>query len=185
MSISVNRITNANIYVNGLSCLGMAEEVTIPRPKAKMEEHKGLGMVGTGEFPAGLDKLEAKIKWVSLYLAPELMLGSPYTVNRYQIRGNLENYTPLGLASQTPVTVLMSGPMKDLGELKFAQHKNVDVTTTVTVYHAEQYIGGIQVFLYDLFSNTFVVDGVDQLAQFRANIGESLIANIASAVGLF
>ena len=61
MAVNVNRMTNANIYVNGANLLGMAEEVIVPRPKAKMVDHKGLGMVGVGEFPSGLDKIEATI----------------------------------------------------------------------------------------------------------------------------
>ena len=65
--INVSRITNANIYMDGASLLGRAEEVELAFPKAKMVDHKGLGMFGTGEFPAGIDKLEAKLKWISVY----------------------------------------------------------------------------------------------------------------------
>ncbi len=65
--VAVDRITNANIYIDGVGMLGRAEEVEVVWPKAKMADHKGLGMAGTAEFPAGIDKLEAKLKWISLY----------------------------------------------------------------------------------------------------------------------
>ena len=43
--ISINRLTNANVYLDGGSMLGRAEEVSLPVLKAKMAEHKALGMV--------------------------------------------------------------------------------------------------------------------------------------------
>ena len=48
--IEINRITNANIYVNGNSLLGRAEEIKLPDISAIMQEHKALGMVGKIEL---------------------------------------------------------------------------------------------------------------------------------------
>ncbi|MZQ57783.1 phage major tail tube protein, partial [Escherichia coli] len=44
--IEVNRITNANIYINGNNLLGRAEEIKLPDISMIMQEHKALGMVG-------------------------------------------------------------------------------------------------------------------------------------------
>ena len=65
----------------------------------------------------------------------------------------------------------MTGVFKDAGGLTFRQHENVDSTSTITVYHSGLYIAGTQIYLYDVLANIYVVDGVDQLAQFRANLG--------------
>jgi hypothetical protein len=65
MDISVNRITNANICMDGAGLLGRAEEIQIAQPHHRMVDHKALGMAGTAEFWAGVEKLEAKIKWAS------------------------------------------------------------------------------------------------------------------------
>jgi hypothetical protein len=170
-NVNVNRLTNANIYVDGQNLLGMCEEVKVARVKAKMAEHKGLGMAGTGEFPAGLDKLEATLKWVSFYDVSEILTGSPYEAHEYQIRGNIETYGPMGIVAETPGAWYMTGVVSDMGHPVFKQHDNVEVTTTITVYHTEEWIGDLQIFLYDLLSNVFIVNGVDQLANFRANLG--------------
>jgi len=42
----------------------------------------------------------------------------------------------------------------------------------ISVYHTELYVSGVQIFLYDVMANLYVVGGVDQLAAFRANLGE-------------
>ena len=65
--IKINRITNANIYINGVTCLGKAEEVKLPDVNVVMQEHKALGMFGKLNFPAGIDKMEGEIKWNSFY----------------------------------------------------------------------------------------------------------------------
>ena len=168
--INVSRITNANIYMDGASLLGRAEEVELTFPKAKMVDHKGLGMFGTGEFPAGIDKLEAKLKWISVY--EEVMANmSIFTSHQFQIRASKEMYTSQGRTAEVPFIGLMTAQFKDGGPLNFKQHEQVDFPTTLAVYHCEYYIGGVQFLLYDLMANMYVVNGVDQLAQFRANIG--------------
>ena len=72
--IEINKLTNANVYMNGVNLLGRAEEVQLPQIKHKMAEHKALGMVGSAEFFAGIDKMECKIKWNALY--PAVMFKS-------------------------------------------------------------------------------------------------------------
>jgi P2 family phage contractile tail tube protein len=171
MDVAVNRLGNANIYVGGIGLLGRAEEITVPRPKHKLSEHKGLGMAGMAEFWSGVDKLEAKIKWASVYPEVEALIGDPFTNQLFQVRGNLETYTSVGRTVQQPVIYLMTAAFKDAGELNFKAHENVESTSMLTVYHCEQYIGGRQQFLYDVLANIYVVNGIDQLAIFRANLG--------------
>lgn len=65
--IQINRITNANIYLDGNNLLGRASEIKLPDISMIMQEHKALGMVGKIELPAGFDKLEGEIKWNSFY----------------------------------------------------------------------------------------------------------------------
>jgi P2 family phage contractile tail tube protein len=65
----------------------------------------------------------------------------------------------------------MTAVFKDAGAFKFKQHENVDSTSTLTVYHSELYVAGTQMHLYDVLANIYVVNGVDQLAQLRSNLG--------------
>ncbi len=168
--IDTSRITNANIYVNGQSLLGRADEVELAFPKAKMVDHKGLGMFGTAEFPAGIDKLEAKVKWSSVY--PEVLSTvSIFSSLQFQLRASKETYTSQGRTAETPFIGLMTAQFKDGGPLNFKQHEQVDFPMTLVVYHCEYYLAGVQYLLYDVLANMYVINGVDQLATFRANIG--------------
>lgn len=168
--IDVSRITNANIYLDGVSLLGRAEEVELAWPKAKMVDHKGLGMFGSAEFAAGIDKLEAKLKWISVY-GEVLSAMSIFASHQFQIRASKEQYTSQGRIAELPFIGLMTAQFKDGGPLNFKQHEQVDFPTTLVVYHCEYYLAGVQYVLYDVLANIYVISGVDQLAQFRGNIG--------------
>ena len=171
MNIQINSLTNANIYIDGVGLLGRAEEIEIPNPRHKMIDYKGLGMAGTAELWAGVDKLESKIKWVSFDSDTLTFAASPFQTHLFQARGNLEQYTSQGRSAELPVIYLMTGVFKDAGSPTFQKNQMVETTSTVSVYHAELYVAGVQIYLYDVFANLYVVGGVDQLANFRANLG--------------
>jgi P2 family phage contractile tail tube protein len=171
MNIQINSLTNANIYIDGVGLLGRAEEIEIANPKHKMIDYKGLGMAGTAELWAGVEKLESKIKWSSFDADTLTFSASPFQTHSFQARGNLEQYTSQGRSAQLPVVYLMTGVFKDAGAFTFKQHENVDTTSSITVYHSELFIAGSQIHLYDVLANIYVVNGIDQLAQFRDNLG--------------
>jgi P2 family phage contractile tail tube protein len=172
MDLSVNRITNANVYVDGVGLLGRAEEVDVAQPRHLMVDHKGLGMAGVAEFWAGVAKLESRIKWSSIYPEAQLLANSPFQAHSFQIMGSLDQYTSQGRSAELPLVYLMTGVFKEAGSLSFKSHENVDTTSVISVYHTELYVAGTQIFLYDVMANLYVVGGVDQLSTFRANLGE-------------
>jgi len=169
--IQVNRVTNANVYMDGNNLLGRAEEITLPQVKHTMSEHKALGMVGKAEFFSGIDKLECKIKWNSYY--PDVMkkAADPFKAVQLQARASLETYTGQGLTRQVPVVVYLSGTFKEfpMGALK--QHDNVELETTMNVLYAKLVVDGQEIVEIDILSNIYKVDGQDILANYRRNIG--------------
>jgi Bacteriophage tail tube protein len=155
MNIAVNRITNANIYIDGIGLLGRAEEIEVAQPKQRMVDHKALGMAGTAEFWAGVDKLEARIKWASLYQEALSLAASPFAAHSFQVRGSIAQYTSQGLTAELPLVYLMTGVFKDAGGFTFRQHENVDSVSAITVYHSELYVAGSQIHLYDVLANIY------------------------------
>ena len=119
MNIQINSLTNANIYIDGVGLLGRAEEIEIANPKHKMIDYKGLGMAGTAELWAGVEKLESKIKWSSFDAETLTMSASPFQTHSFQARGNLEQYTSQGRTAQLPVVYLMTGSFQRCGKSHF------------------------------------------------------------------
>jgi len=171
MATTINRLTNANIYIDGNSLLGKAEEVNLPVVKQKMSEHKALGMVGSVEFPAGVDKLEAKIKWNSFYADVMKKVANPFSALQIQVRASLESYTSAGRATEVAVVCHMTASSKDFPMGNFKQHDNVEAETNLNVTYCKLEIGGQVIMEIDVLANIYKVDNTDVLANYRANTG--------------
>jgi uncharacterized protein len=169
--INVNRVTNANVYINGSSFLGKAEEIDMPKITAVMAEHKALGMAGKLELPAGFDKMEARIKWNSFYKDAMVLMGNPYEVVSLQCRSSLETYTAAQRTAEVPVVVFIKGQFKSIPTGNFKQHDNVEMESNLAVTYVKVEIDGQPVVEFDALANIYKVNGIDILAQYRANIG--------------
>lgn len=170
-NISINRVTNANIYMDGISFLGRAESIDLPEVNYKFTEHKALGMVGTSEFFAGIEKLEGSIKWNSFYQEVMMKVGNPVRTVQLQARSSLETYNSMGRILELPVVTYLTVAFKTLPAGKFKQHDNVELDSKFTAYYVKQTVGGIEVVELDVLANIARVNGQDILAVYRANIG--------------
>lgn len=169
--IAVNKVYNANVYINGKSFLGRAEEITLPSLKAKMVEHKALGMYGVIETTAGLEKMEAKIKWNSLY--PEVLgeMANPYKTHQLQVRASLETHDSSGRIAEVPVTIFLTAQFKTFPGFGFKHQDNVEIETELSVNYYKLVIDGKEIVEADFFANIWKSNGEDILAKYKANIG--------------
>lgn len=171
MNVKVNKLTNAHIYVNGNPTMGRADEVELPQIATKEADHKGLGMIGEIETPAGLQKMAMKIKWNSIYPEIKKETANPYKSVRFAIYSNMEQYENNEKVADIPVAAFISGRVKVQSGLKFKAQDNAELEEefTVTAYKLE--IGGEEIHDVDVNANIWRVNGVDLLAQYRANLG--------------
>jgi P2 family phage contractile tail tube protein len=170
-NIQINALHNAAVYIDGASYIGQAEKVSVARPKSKTIDYKGLGLWGMAELPSGTDKLESKIKWSSFNQGAVQISVDPFTVRRFQVRSSLQQMTSAGLIAELPVVYLMRGFFKDPGSDDF-EHQELDESeSTIAVWYTELQVAGVQIFKYDLWSNQYIVGGVDKLTAFKANLG--------------
>lgn len=169
--IKINRVTNANVYVNGTSLLGRVEECTLPVITSKNAEHKALGLIGMVEYFSGIDKLTAKIKWNSFYPEALKAAADPFTAVQMQIRSSLENYQSGSRISQAPVVVYLTAQYKDFPLGTFKAHDNVELESNLAVTYCKLEIDGVEVMEVDVEANIYKVDGIDLLAQYRENLG--------------
>lgn len=169
--ILINRITNANIYLNGRSLLGQAESIDLPDVTHKMSDHKALGLVGTPEFPGGIDKLTAKVKWNSYYREVLLADANPTKTHQLQCRGSVETWTSAGRTAEVPIVTLMTVLFKKFPLGKFKQNDNVERESDLAVYYIKQSMGGEDIVELDVLANIYKINNVDILNNYRANIG--------------
>lgn len=171
MALQVNRVTNANIYLDGGSQLGRAEEFKGPDITQKMVEHKALGMVGTIELPSGIDKMTGEIKWSSVYPDALAKVANPLKAVSIQVRSNVQKFGPQGLVAEVPYVALLTVLFTKLPVGGFKQHDNVELTTPFSCYYVKVSIDGQDIVEFDAMANIYKVSGLDMLTQYRLNAG--------------
>jgi P2 family phage contractile tail tube protein len=169
--IQINRVTNANVYANGNSLLGRAEEVKLPDVSAIMQEHKALGMVGKVELPAGFDKLEGEIKWNSYYADVAKLVANPFKAVQLQCRSSIETYSSQGRIKEVSLVTYLTVVFKKNPLGSFKQHENVDIQSAFSCTYIKQVIDGEEILELDYMANIFRVGGEDMLSDYRNNIG--------------
>lgn len=169
--IEINKLTNANIYMNGTNLLGRAEEVQLPQIKHKMADHKALGMIGSAEFFSGIDKLECKIKWNALYPNVLKTCANPFNSVMIQVRASLETYNGEGRVSEVPATAFLIGTFKEfpLGNIK--PQENAEYETNMAVTYAKLVVDKQEIFEIDVLQNIYKVGLSDMLNMFKKNTG--------------
>jgi len=170
-TIDIKRVTNANVYLDGASFLGRAEEVELPEIKHKMTEHKALGMVGTVDAWAGIEKMSAKFKWSSFYKEVLAKAADPFTAVSVQVRASLETYTSAGRVSEVPVVVFLTGQFTAIPTGSYKQHDNVELQNEMAVSYCKVVVDGAEIVEFDAYANIYKANGKDLLSTYRANIG--------------
>lgn len=167
----VNSLWNCNVYLNGIGLLGRAAEVTVPQPKRLTVDYKGLGMAGRVKVPTGWDALEGRIKWSSFDETTIQQLANSNTMQQLSILGDLQTLASAGEIAEAPVIYNLTAICKDIGAIDFKSQELVEFTSMFDVYHVDLTVAGDEIYVYDAMSNVYTVNGVDQLANYRANIG--------------
>lgn len=170
-ALEVKKMYNANVYVDGNSFLGKAEEITLPEIMAKMLEHKALGMIGNIELPSGWEKMEATIKWNSFYPDAMVKAANPFTMHQIQARASSETWTSGGRSSEVPYVVFMSVQFKGIPAGGFKQQENAEFESQLNVLYIRIEYDGQAVVEFDPLANIYKVDGVDITENYRNNLG--------------
>jgi uncharacterized protein len=171
MAISISSITNCNVYMDGKSMLGRAEEIELPELKFVMKEHKALGMFGAAEFPSGLEKMTAKIKWNSFYDDTMRGMSNPFKAVQLQARGSVEVYTGQGRTSEVPMVAHLTGTFKSYSGGKFTKNNAVDLPSEMAITYFSQHLDGVLMVEVDVMNNIFRNDAEDMLSKWRTNQG--------------
>lgn len=169
---AINAIYNANVYVDGNSQLGRASEFKLPEIEIGMDEHKGLGMVGTIKLPNGVEALEGEITWNSFYPDVFAKIYSPFKAVQLMVRGNLQEFNAAGLNTEVPIVTMVTATFSKNGMGGYKPKEKSEQASTYQATEIRQLVGGREVLYFNAFTNEYRVNGVDQLSQMRRNIGQ-------------
>ena len=171
MALTINKVADANVYVNNTSTHGQASQVVCPQVEAIMNEYNSLGMIGTVELPAGFSAMEATITWTYPSNEVQAAFSDPFTAVNLMVRSNKSVWNNGGLERDEPVSIIMRGLPKQHSSGTFAGKDAVEVESALAVNYYKLEVDGTEILEIDVINNIFKVDGVDRLAQRRRNLG--------------
>lgn len=172
MSLTVNRMTNCAVLIDGFAFIGQAEEVTLPDIVALVSETKGLGMMGKLELPTGgIDKMSAKIKWNSAYPEVLTLSADPFTAHQFQIRANLETWEASSLVGSQDYIVFLTATFKKHPLGAFKPFENAEFETELNVTRVKQVIDGVVINEVSVFGNKWRSDVSDLAATVTDMLG--------------
>lgn len=157
------------VSVQDVGYLGLADEITLPKLTVKTREVSA-GLAAPLELDVGqLEKLEGSMVLLE-YNAELLKLFGGWDSETITItaRGAIQAQ---GKAPQ-PVMVRLTGFFKemDMGNWKDGEESKLTLAYTVQKYQLK--INNQEIYNIDLYNNTRVINGRDQMAALRAAIGE-------------
>jgi len=165
-----NRISNANIYMNGNNFVGRAKEIELPDIELTLSEQESLGIFGTPEYVDGIEPLEATITWDSFY--PEwARLAADFTrAVELQVRASVETYGQTGRESTTALVTTMRAIFKVNPLGTYSQKEQAEFESELAVHYVKQVFGREVIVEFDAHNNIYKAGGVDLLAGFRQNL---------------
>lgn len=172
MSVQINQIVNANVYIDGNSLLGKAKEVKLPDLEFEFIEHKNLGLHGTIKLPAGLNAIESEVIWDSFYPEVRAKIYNPYKNVQLMARSNLQVFDARGLVAEVPMTTIMNVAFNKTTGGSLKNKEATEHSDSFQIYSIKQTVDGKEILFIDIFANIFRVAGDDVLQKFRTNIGQ-------------
>ena len=165
----IEKILNANVYLDDVNYVGRATEVDLASVKVKTTEHQTLAMVGPVELFQGIEKLEAKIKWAAFNAE---LLGNlvPTRASKLTIRVAQQEYGQSSVAVTKQVRAVMVGRIRETNPSTIKAGEG-SLETTFAVDYFKKTVDGQDVLEIDIPNYIYMVNGEDIYAEVRSVLG--------------
>lgn len=169
--IEIAKVFNARVYIDGTDFIAKAEEVDLPKVRFKFADTKALGIYAESELPTGLDKMEAKIKFNSVYPDFVALAADPFTVRTVIVRAPYQVWTQQGVSKTAPLKAELRGFLKEFDTAKLKRADSAEAEATLSVIYYKLEVDGQEIVEVDTFNNIYRVKGKDILQDYRSAIG--------------
>lgn len=158
-----------NVFVEGVGSPGEVTSVKLPNLKKKTEEFRGGGMSGPVKVVNGHEGIDLEAEYGGYMIEAVKQMGVT-RVDGLGIRF-VGSYQRPDASGADTVEVVVRGFHEELdrGDSKIGDDTKFTVKTACSYY--KEIINGEVAYEVDLLNMVWTVDGVDLLAEHRANIG--------------
>ncbi|MFY9328510.1 MAG: phage major tail tube protein [Georgfuchsia sp.] len=164
-----NTLKNFNLFNDGASYMGIAEEVKLPKLSRKMDEFRGGGMNGSASIDLGQEKLEMEFTCGGI-MRQIFEQYATTKINGVMLRF-AGAYQRDDTAEVQAVEVVVRGRHSEIdpGDSKAGDRTKLVTKSALTYYKLS--IDGDEVIEIDILNMIEKINGVDMLAEQRKAIG--------------
>ena len=157
-----------NLFVDGMSLSGDVPSLTLPKLKIKTSEYQAGGMDAPIDMDQGMEKMEASFVMKGARKEVMKYFGlSDQTAFNSVFRGSFKAQK----GATTAVVATLRGMLSELdpGDWKPGDAAEFKYAISVSYYKLE--VGGVRMYEIDPVNTVRVINGVDQLAGVRRDLG--------------
>ncbi|MFF7861458.1 phage major tail tube protein [Pseudomonas monteilii] len=168
MAMIPEMLANMNLFIDGVSFQGEIPSLTLPKLTLKTEEHRAGGMDMPIEMDMGMEKMEASYTSTGVRKESLKFFG---LADGNAFNGTFRGTYKIQRGETKPVIVTLRGTQKeiDFGDWKPGDKAELKHGVAVTYYKLE--VGGETIYEIDPVGMKRVINGVDQLASQRRDLG--------------
>ncbi len=166
MSVASAILKAFNLYVDGRGHAGEVDELQLPALTLIIDDHRGGGMDGSVPIDLGMEPMTASFTLSSAVKETLARFGISGETG-FTARGSLESLA--GVKEAIEVTMRAKVTSIEPGAWTPGSKVTTNYNLAVTYYRYTQ--GGRVIHEIDVQNMIRIIDGVDQLAEHRANIG--------------
>jgi len=164
-------LSQAHLYL-GISYFGKVSELKFPDEEAVTAEYKPTDTIGSIDLPVGLKLSDASIKFIGFTEEAYATLADMFVEHIITIRGNLKVFNGATLTKEIPVKGTVRATTKKITPLGTIKgQENAEFSVELNPLASKIEVNGKVLNEIDLANNILIVNGVDKLAQTRANLG--------------
>lgn len=158
-----------NVFNNGYSYQGVAEEVELPKLTMKGEDFRTGGMLGEVTANMGIEKLELTHKYAGI--VPELFTGFATETADSELIRFAGSYQRDDTGEISAVEIMVRGRHTEIdgGNAKVGEKTETSIKSALTYYKLT--VDGKELIEIDLINTVFKVEGNDRYAKHRAAVG--------------
>lgn len=168
MGVAENYLKSANLFVDGQGFAGNIKEVKLPELSLKLEQFRGGGMDAPISLDKGMEELVVTFSTTKHCVETLGLFGvSKNGGVQLTARGSLESYD----GTVTPVIVNMTGKVTKIAPGAWSEGGETSTEYTVNLSYYKYTQDGKDVHEIDVPNMKRIINGTDQLAEHRANLG--------------
>lgn len=158
-----------NLYADGESLMGVAEEITLPKLARKMEEYEAAGMAGPIDIDMGAEKMELEWTCGGLVFAAIKQFGAAKPDALMLRYAGAYQREDTGVTHAVEIVARGRHAEIDMGNAKVKDKTVTKIKTSLAYY--KLMVDGEVLVEYDALGMIFAVNGKDLLEEQRKAVG--------------